>query len=332
MSNGNLNASASMIMDADTKLDNQSEDASQGILEPCSKYDQEATKPTDKVQRRLAQNREAARKSRMRKKAYVQQLETSRLKLVQLEQELDRARQQGLYIGSGMDANPLGFSGTMNSGVATFEMEYGHWVEEQNRQISELRTALQAHISDIELRFLVDGGMSHYFELFTMKSTAAKADVFYVMSGMWKTSAERIFSWIGGFRPSELLKVLVPQLYPLAEQQHVEVYSLRQSCQQAEDALSQGMDKLQLTLAETVASGQLGEGSFVPQMAIAMEKLEALVSFVNQADHLRRETLQQMSRILTIRQAARGLLALGEYFQRLRALSSLWTTRPREPT
>lgn len=50
-----------------------------------------------------------------------------------------------------------------------------------------------------------------------------------------------------------------------------------------------------------------------------------------QADHLRQETLQQMSRILTTRQAARGLLALGEYFQRLRALSSIWATRPREP-
>ncbi|CAN6542302.1 unnamed protein product [Malus baccata var. baccata] len=205
-SSGNFNASASMILDEDAKLDNQSEDASHGILGPSSKYDQEATKPTDKVQRRLAQNREAARKSRMRKKAYVQQLETSRLKLIQLEQELDRVRQQGVYIGSGLDTNPLGFSGTINSGITTFEMEYGHWVEEQNRQICELGSALDARISDVELRFLVDNGMSHYFELFSMKSTAAKADVFYVMSGMWKTSAERFFSWIGGFRPSELLK------------------------------------------------------------------------------------------------------------------------------
>lgn len=42
------------------------------------------------------------------------------------------------------------------------------------------------------------------------------------------------------------------------------------------------MDKLQLTLAQTVAADPLGEGSYFPQMAIAMEKLEALVSFVNQ--------------------------------------------------
>ncbi|XP_044470290.1 transcription factor TGA1-like isoform X1 [Mangifera indica] len=210
-------------------------------------------------------------------------------------------------------------------------MEYGHWVEEQTRQICELRSALQAHISDLELRMLVEGGLSYYFELFRMKSTAAKADVFYIMSGMWRTAAERFFFWIGGFRPSELLKVLGPHLDTLTESQNMEVNNLRQSCQQAEDALTQGMEKLQSTLAETVAAGQLVEGGYIPRIPTAMEKLEALVSFVNQADHLRQETLQQMSRILTTRQAARGLLALGEYFQRLRASSSIWATRPREP-
>jgi transcription factor TGA len=88
-------------------------------------------------------------------------------------------------------------------------MEYGHWVDEQNRQISEMRNALNSCISDIELRMLVDGMMNHYAEIYRMKSAAAKTDVFYVMSGMWKTTAERFFLWIGGFRPSELLKVIV---------------------------------------------------------------------------------------------------------------------------
>ena len=87
-------------------------------------------------------------------------------------------------------------------------MEYGHWVEEQHKQNCDLRNALNAHISDVELRMLVDTGLDHYTKFFRMKAAAAKADVFYVMSGMWKTSAERFFSWIGGFRPSELLKVM----------------------------------------------------------------------------------------------------------------------------
>ncbi|XP_042507728.1 transcription factor TGA4-like [Macadamia integrifolia] len=325
------NTGVSAIVEVETGVDNKSEETSHGALEPSKKYEQEAIKPSDKVLRRLAQNREAARKSRLRKKAYVQQLESSRLKLTQLEQELERVRHQGVYVGGSYDTSHLGLSGTVNSGVTTFEMEYGHWVEEQMRQTRELRTALQAHVTDIELRILVDSGMNHYYDLFRMKAAVAKADVFYLMSGMWKTSAERFFLWIGGFRPSEVLKVLLHQLDPLTEQQIIEVCNLQQSSQQAEDALSQGMDKLQLTLAETLAADPQGAVSYPAQMATAIGKLDALVSFVNQADHLRQQTLQQMARILTIRQAARGLLALGDYFHRLRALSSLWAARPREP-
>ncbi|XP_021714119.1 transcription factor TGA4-like isoform X1 [Chenopodium quinoa] len=326
------NVSPSTVVEVNERLDTLSEDtSSHGGQVPSNRYDQEASKPTDKVQRRLAQNREAARKSRMRKKVYIQQLELSRSKLMQMEQELERVRQQGTLVSSGID--PLPFSATVNSGIVAFEMEYGHWVEEQNKQICELRNALNTHITDVELRILVDSGMKHYFDLFQLKAGAAKADVFYLMSGMWKTSTERFFLWIGGFRPSDLLKVLGPQLEPLTNQQVMDVYNLKQSCEQAEEALSQGMDKLQQTLAETVGTDRLGEGIYTSEMANnAIEKLEALVSFVNQADHLRRETLQQMHRILTVRQAARGLLALGEYFQRLRALSSLWCSRPRQPS
>ncbi|OIW15096.1 hypothetical protein TanjilG_08583 [Lupinus angustifolius] len=331
-SNGNLGASMPLIDESNLKFDNQSEDASHGVLGTFKTYDREANKPVaNKTQRRLAQNREAARKSRLRKKAYVQQLESSRLKLMQLELELEHARQQGLYVGGGLDSNPLDFPEPVNSGITIFEMEYGLWVEEQNRQILELRTALNAHIGDIELRILVEGIMNHYSEIFRMKSAAAKADVFYVMSGMWKTTAERFFLWIGGFRPSELLKVLLPLIEPLIEQQRLDLQNLGKSCQQAEDALSQGMDKLQQTLAESVATGQLIQGSYVQQMASSMEKLEALVCFVNQADHLRQETMLQISRILTTRQAARYFLVFGEYFQRLRGLSSLWSNQPREP-
>ncbi|KAE9601278.1 putative transcription factor bZIP family [Lupinus albus] len=331
VNNGTLSASTPLI-DAETKLDNQSVDASHGIVRTSKKYDQQAKRLDDKIQRRLAQNREAARKSRLRKKAYVQQLESCRLKLVQVEQEFDHARQQGLYIGAGMCSNNLGFVGSVNSGITTFEMEYGHWVEEQNRQILELRSALSAHIGDTEFGTLVDGIMNHYFKLFRMKSAAAKEDVFYVMSGVWETTVERFFIWLGGFRPSEVLKVLIPLIEPLTEQQRGGVCNLIKSCHQAEDALSKGMDKLEQILAETVTDGQLDEEAYIPQMVAAMERFESLVRFVNQADHLRQETLQQMSRVLTFRQCARWLLVFGEYFQRLRTLSSLWANCPRQTT
>ncbi|CAA2993244.1 transcription factor TGA1-like [Olea europaea subsp. europaea] len=328
--NNYLDTSTPAILEVDSRFDNQSEDTSHGIVEPSNKYDQEVSKTNDKQLRRLAQNREAARKCRLRKKAYVQQLENSKLRLMQLEQELERARQQGLYVGGGLDTGQLGYSRTTNPGIATFEMAYGHWVEEQNKKTADLRNALCSDITDLELSSFVDDGMNHYFDLFLMKETAAKADVFYLMSGMWETSAEHFLSWIGGFRPSELLKVLEPHLGPLTEKQSLELSNLKQSCQQAEDALSQGLERLHQILSETVADGLLGEGNYLPQINAALEKLKAMVRFVGQADHLRKETLLQISRNLNNRQAAQGLLALGEYFQRLRVLSSFWTSRPRE--
>lgn len=98
-------------------------------------------------------------------------------------------------------------SGRRVLGIATFEMEYGYWVEEQHRQNSELRNALQARVTDVELSMLVESGLNHYYNLFRLKEDAAKSDIFYLMSGIWRTSAERFFLWIGGFRPSELLNV-----------------------------------------------------------------------------------------------------------------------------
>ncbi|XP_030463641.1 transcription factor TGA2.3-like isoform X4 [Syzygium oleosum] len=291
-------------------------------------------KPADqKTLRRLAQNREAARKSRLRKKAYVQQLESSRLKLTQLEQELQRARQQGIFISSSGDQS----HSNSGNGAMAFDVEYARWLEEQNRHINELRSAVNSHVGDTELRIIVDNVTTHYDDIYRLKDTAAKADVFHILSGMWKTPAERCFMWIGGFRSSELLKLLLNQLEPLTDQQLMGLYNLQHTSQQAEDALSQGMEALQQSLAETLANSPPGStessgnvANYMGQMAMAMGKLGTLEGFLRQADNLRQQTLIQMHRILTTRQSARALLAIHDYFSRLRALSSLWLARPRE--
>ncbi|XP_047950281.1 transcription factor TGA2.3-like isoform X2 [Salvia hispanica] len=285
-----------------------------------------------KTLRRLAQNREAARKSRMRKKAYVQQLENSRLKLTQLEQELKKVRQQGALAASGYHADrSLGGNGTM-----AFDLDYARWLDEHQRLINDLRTAVNSHVGDSELRLLVEGMMSHYDEIFRLKTAGAKSDVFHMLSGMWKTPAERCFMWLGGFRCSEVLKILGNQIEPLTEQQLVGICNLQQSSQQAEDALSQGMEALQQSLVETLSSNALAPrnsanvADYMGQMAIAMSKLATLENFLHQADLLRRQMLQQLQRILTTRQAARALLAISDHRSRLRALSSLWLARPKE--
>ncbi|RWW18339.1 hypothetical protein GW17_00017681, partial [Ensete ventricosum] len=174
------------------------------------------------------------------------------------------------------------------AGALTFDVEYARWLEEHNRQISELRAAVNAHASENDLRVIVDGVMAHYDEIFRLKGIAAKADVFHILSGMWKTPAERCFLWLGGFRSSELLKLLANQLEPLTEQQLMGICNLQQSSQQAEDALSQGMEALQQSLSETLA-GSLGPSgtsgnvaNYMGQMAMAMGKLGTLENFLHQ--------------------------------------------------
>ncbi|KAK8953281.1 TGACG-sequence-specific DNA-binding protein TGA-2.1 [Platanthera guangdongensis] len=157
------------------------------------------------------------------------------------------------------------------------------------------------------------------------------------------------------------MQLLINHLEPLTEQQLVGICNLQQTSEQAEEALSQGMEALQQSLAETLAgslgpSGSSGNvANYMGQMAMAMGKLGTLENFLRQvaapnrafwgisqggrvetkqappeADNLRQQTLQQMHRILTTRQSARALLAISDYFSRLRALSSLWLARPRE--
>ncbi|XP_048432359.1 bZIP transcription factor TGA10-like [Pyrus x bretschneideri] len=304
-----------------------------------SSSEQEGPKtPDPKTLRRLAQNREAARKSRLRKKAYVQQLETSRIKLTQLEQELQRARSQGMFFGGGLvggeqQSLPVGIN-NISPDAAVFDMEYARWLEEHHRLMCELRAAVQEHLQENELRLYVDNCLAHYDEVLNLKGMVAKTDVFHIVSGMWKTPAERCFMWMGGFRPSEVIKIILNQIEPLTEQQLLGICGLQQSTQETEEALSQGLEALNQSLSETITSDSLScppnMANYMGQMAIAMNKLSTLEGFVRQADNLRQQTIHRLQQILTTRQAARCLLAIAEYFHRLRALSSLWMGRPRQ--
>lgn len=68
-------------------------------------------------------------------------------------------------------------------GIVAFEREDRLWLEEQNRRVNEIQTALQAHISDSELQLLVDSCLNHYTNLFRIKADAARADACYLVSG-----------------------------------------------------------------------------------------------------------------------------------------------------
>jgi len=88
-----------------------------------------------------------------------------------------------------------------------FDMEYARWLDDDSKRLAELRGGLQAHLLDGNLGLIVEECLQHYDELFQLKAVLARADVFHLLTGGWATPAERCFFWMGGFRPSELLKV-----------------------------------------------------------------------------------------------------------------------------
>lgn len=75
-------------------------------------------------------------------------------------------------------------------------------------------------------------------------------------------------------------QILTTQLDPLTEQQFIGICSLQHSSQQAEEALSQGLEQLQQSLVDTIAGGPSIDG--MQQMAVALGKLTNLEGFVRQ--------------------------------------------------
>ncbi|WVZ64036.1 hypothetical protein U9M48_013615 [Paspalum notatum var. saurae] len=279
-----------------------------------------------KTLRRLAQNREAARKSRLRKKAYIQQLETSRIRLSQLEQQVQVARIQGIFLGTGEQP---GFPSAPSPAAAVFDVEYGRWVEEHGKLMFQLRAALIEHLADDQLQSFVNGAIAQHEELLSLKAAMAGADVFHLLSGVWASPAERCFLWLGGFRPSDIIKVILKHVEPLSEGQILGIYNLQQLVQEREEALNQSVEATQHSISDIVAAHDVAPANFMGDMSLAMNKVASVEGFVMQADGLRQQTLHKLHHILTTRQAARCLVAIADYFHRLRALSTLWVARLR---
>nr|XP_027192534.1 bZIP transcription factor TGA10-like [Cicer arietinum] len=112
--------------------------------------------------------------------AYIQQLELSRIRLNQMEQELTHARNQGMFFGGGaIMGGEQGIPISMNSissDAAMFDVEYARWLEEHHHLVCELRAAVQEHLSENELRMLVDKFLTQYDQVMNLKSLVAKAD------------------------------------------------------------------------------------------------------------------------------------------------------------
>lgn len=91
-------------------------------------------------------------------------------------------------------------------------------------------------------------------------------------------------------------QIIPSHLEPLTEQQILAVCGLQQSTQEAEEALSQGLEALNQSLSDTITSDSLScppnMANYMGQMALAMNKLSTLEGFVRQVRPSHRSNFQ----------------------------------------
>lgn len=81
-------------------------------------------------------------------------------------------------------------------------------------------------------------------------------------------------------------QIILGQIEPLTEQQLMAICEVQQATQEAEEALSHGLDALNQSLSDTIASDALSSptnmANYMGQMAAAMNKLSTIENFVIQ--------------------------------------------------
>jgi hypothetical protein len=106
------------------------------------------------------------------------------------------------------------------------------------------------------------------------------------MNGNMSLLVNHILVYLCSYCVLIMMQIIVGQIEPLTEQQILGIYGLQQSTQENEDALSQGLEALNQSLSNTIASESLicppNMANYMGQMTVAMNKLSTLEGFVRQ--------------------------------------------------
>ncbi|KAJ7295348.1 hypothetical protein O6H91_04G015200 [Diphasiastrum complanatum] len=219
-----------------------------------------------------------------------------------------------------------------------FRME---WTHKQTEHLHNLQNALDRDASDEELYGLLDKIMEHYEVYHEAKEDAARHDILQVMYPMWQSLLESVFSWIGGWRPTTILRLVNSQASELQGaqpqlashgwesagqfcEQSAAIHALQRKTEREEDQLSQQFSVLQQTItAEPVLVQalklQLPERpghteEFYKQLEAAFEvRLKELEILYLGAERLRQVSFKTLINILNPVQAARYLISVAQY-------------------
>ncbi|KAH7524827.1 protein ZW2 [Ziziphus jujuba] len=205
-----------------------------------------------------------------------------------------------------------------------FQNFFNGWLERQQSfldQLDHFYSSLTSHENHLEQQrnSIIEQVLSHYQEYYEEKARAALEDVFTVFSAPWLSSFERTFLWIGGFKPSMILRLVNNILGDLTPEQLQIMERMKAETSQAEKELMETTATVQeslaapplLTLARRV--GRLMGGEIL-NLDGALERVKtAMLGVLQSADGLRASTVRKLVEVLSPDQKVRFLMRVAQF-------------------
>ncbi|GMY19445.1 Microtubule-associated protein 70 [Fagus crenata] len=186
---------------------------------------------------------------------------------------------------------------TVQIALANASLEENKILDKMHRQkVAEVEKLTQT-VRELEEAVLAGGAAANAEERKTLEREVARAKVTAnriatVVANEWKDANDKVMpvkQWLEERKFFQaFLHISVGEMQQLRDK--LAIAERTQSSQQAEDALSQGMEALQQSMVETLANGSPGPSgslgnmaNYMGQMAMAMGRLGTLEGFLRQA-------------------------------------------------
>lgn len=174
---------------------------------------------------------------------------------------------------------------------------------------------------------LVSQLTAHYKEFYTVKWANARDDVLAFFSPVWLTPLENAYSWVTGWKPSVLFRIVATlrkdqasTLAAMTEEQGKKIEELRLKIRMEEDKVERERERQQVGLADRkmaeLARVRTSQGADVAVKALLM----TLERIMKMADCVRLKTLKCLLEILTPLQSVEFLAAEATVQIRLRRM------------
>ena len=220
------------------------------------------------------------------------------------------------------------------------EERFSEFFEEWVCQLEQLQHQLMLklsqqektlHSNEAELQALVSRVTSLHKEYYTAKWAAAHQDVLAFFCPVWSSPLENAFSWLTGWKPSMLFKLLrKARVRNVSEQQLRKIEELRLKIRYEEERVEREMERQQVAMADRKmvelarlatrvrnGGGAVAEVEGMVDMAIKVT-LNGLERVMKAADCVRLKALKGMLDLLSPLQCVEFLAATGMIQIRLR--------------